>query len=294
MKVIDQDVREKWAAYCGDSCEVLRGLKDQSVGLSIHSPPFAGLYVYSASDRDLGNCADYATFMAHYRFIIAEVLRVTKPARRACVHVQQVTTTKATHGVIGWRDFRADVVRAYVEAGWVYDGEVVIDKDPQAQAIRTKSKALMFVQKNKDSTWSRPAMADYVLLFRAPGESTEPVATDVTNEEWILWARPVWYGIRESETLNAAEARGENDERHMTPLQLETIRRCVRLWSNPGDVVLSPCAGIGSEGFEALKLGRRFVGVELKPEYFRVMVRNLEHAERLSHGDLFSKLGESA
>lgn len=218
--------------------------------------------------------------------MIPELLRVTMPGRRACVHVQQVTTTKATHGVIGWRDFRADVVRNFIECGWVYDGEVVIDKDPQAQAIRTKSKALMFVQKNKDSAWSRPAMADYILLFRKDGENTEPVKTDVTNEEWILWARPVWYNIRESDTLNAKEARSEKDEKHIAPLQLETIERCVRLWSNAGDTVLSPFAGIGSEGYVSLKHGRKFVGIELKPEYFSVAVKNLGRAR--AQLDMFS------
>jgi DNA modification methylase len=272
---------------------VLKGIPDQSVGLSVYSPPFASLYTYSASDRDLGNSSTYEQFFEHYGYIIDEMLRVTIPARRSCVHVQQLSTTKATHGVIGWRDFRADIVRAHVEAGWVYDGEIVIDKDPQAQAIRTKSKALMFIQKNKDSTWSRPAMADYILLFRAPGDSTQPVDTDVSNEEWIHWARPIWYGIRESETLNRAEARGDKDERHICPLQLETIRRCVRLWSNRGDVVLSPFAGIGSEGYESLLNGRKSIGIELKPEYYAVAEKNMRHAESQSAGDLFSSAESS-
>lgn len=285
--VMAQESGKDWTLYNGDSCEVLGGIPDQSVGLSVYSPPFASLYTYSASDRDLGNSKDYDQFFEHYRFIIAEVLRVTKPARRSCVHVQQLSTTKATHGVIGWRDFRADVVRAHVESGWVYDGEVVIDKCPQAQAIRTKSKALMFVQKNKDSAWSRPAMADYILLFRAPGDSEEPVKTDVTNEEWIKWARPIWYDIRESDTLNVREARSDKDDRHICPLQLETIRRCVRLWSNPGDVVLSPFAGIGSEGYESVLAGRKSIGIELKPEYFRVAVKNMRDAEQQSMGGLF-------
>lgn len=289
MNVLEQASGAGWTLYNGDSCDVLKAIPDASVGLSVYSPPFASLYTYTASERDLGNSASYEQFFAHYRFIVGELLRCTLPARRSCVHVQQVTTTKATHGVIGWRDFRADVVREHVDAGWVYDGEVVIDKDPQAQAIRTKSKALMFVQKNKDSAWSRPAMADYILLFRSPGESVAPVNTDVTNEEWIRWARPIWYGIKETETLNVAEARNEKDERHICPLQLETIRRCLRLWSNPGDVILSPFAGIGSEGYEAVKNGRRFVGVELKPDYFRVAVKNLKHAESQTLGDLFAQ-----
>jgi DNA modification methylase len=276
----DEATGDGWRMLLGDSTVRLKEIESQSVGLSVFSPPFASLYTYSASDRDLGNSRDYDEFFAHFAYIIAETLRVTQPGRRSCVHVQQVSTTKAVHGVIGWRDFRADTVRAFMDAGWVYDGEVVIDKDPQAQAIRTKSKALMFVQKNKDSAWSRPAMADYILLFRAPGENAEPVKTDVSNEEWILWARPIWYGIRETKTLNAAEATTDKDEKHIAPLQLETIERCVRLWSNRGDLVLSPFAGIGSEGYVALQHDRRFVGVELKPEYWRQAVRNL-HAARM-------------
>lgn len=269
-----------WTMVLGDSCEKMRDIPEASVGLSVFSPPFASLYTYTASERDLGNSSSYDEFFVHFGYIIRELLRVTMPCRRSCVHVQQVPTLKGTHGVIGWRDLRADTVRAFVAAGWIYDGEIVIDKDPQAQAIRTKSKALMFVQKNKDSAWSRPAMADYILLFRSPGENAQPIETDVTNEEWISWARPIWYGIRETETLNVAQARSEKDERHICPLQLETIRRIVRLWSNRGDLVLSPFAGIGSEGYESVRLGRRFHGIELKPEYYQCAIRNLGVADR--------------
>lgn len=268
-----------WKLLLGDCIERMAEIPDATAGLSVHSPPFASLYTYSASPRDLGNCKDYEQFFEQYRFAIPELLRITKPGRRACVHVQQVTMTQTTHGVIGWFDFRADVVRAYVQAGWIYDGEVVIDKDPQAQAIRTKSKALMFVQKNKDSAWSRPAMADYILLFRAPGENAEQVKTDVTNEEWILWARPIWYGIRESKTLQASAARSERDDKHIAPLQLETVERCIRLWSNPGDTVVDPFTGIGTTGYVAVRSGRRFVGVELKESYFAQAVKNLQGAQ---------------
>ena len=276
-----------WKLMLGDCVKRIAEIESASVGLSIFSPPFAALYTYSASARDMGNCRSYEEFFEHYSYLVPELLRVTKPGRRACVHVQQVTTTKTTHGVIGWRDFRADVVKAHTAAGWVYDGEIVIDKDPQAQAIRTKSKALMFVQKNKDSSWSRPAMADYILLFRAPGENAQPIVPDVTNEEWILWARPIWYGIRESDTLQAAAGRDARDEKHICPLQLGTIERCVRLWSNPGDLVLSPFAGIGSEGWQSVRLRRRFVGIELKPSYWRAACRNL--ASALEQGTLFDE-----
>lgn len=279
---------EGWRTMLGDSCKRMAEIESDSVGLSVFSPPFASLYTYSASDRDLGNSKDYDQFFGHFGFIVADLLRITIPCRRACVHVQQVTTTKATHGQIGWRDFRADTVRLFQEKGWIYDGEVVIDKDPQAQAIRTKSKALMFVQKNKDSAWSRPAMADYILLFRKPGENPKPIKCDVTNEEWIHWARPVWYGIKESDTLNVRVAREDKDERHICPLQLETILRCVRLWSNPGELVMSPFMGIGSEGYVSVMNGRRFVGIELKPAYYAQAVKNIEHAARKKNaGTLF-------
>jgi DNA modification methylase len=278
--VEDEATGDGWRLMLGDAVERLRDVKPESVGLWVFSPAFASLYTYSASDRDMGNCSSFAEFSEHYWHFSEALIRATMPGRRACVHVQQVALKKAVDGVIGWYDFRADVVRTMVEAGWIYDGEVVIDKDPQAQAIRTKSKQLMFVQKNKDSAWSRPAMADYILLFRAPGENPQPVKTDVSNEEWIQWARPVWYGIKESDTLNVAEARSERDERHICPLQLGTIERCVRLWSNPGDVVGSPFAGIGSEGYKALQLDRRFVGIELKRAYWEVARKNLDAAKQ--------------
>lgn len=293
---VADDVREgSWRLMLGDCVERIKEVPDSSIGLSVFSPPFASLYTYSASDRDMGNSKDYDQFFVHFGFLIPEILRVTKPGRRCCVHVQQVTTTKATHGVIGWRDFRADTVKAFIAAGWVYDGEVVIDKDPQAQAIRTKSKQLMFVQKERDSAWLRPAMADYILLFRHPEDNIEPVrpGDDVSNEDWILWARPIWYGIRESDTLQVAQARDEKDEKHVCPLQLGTIERCVRLWSNRGDTVLSPFAGIGSEGYVALQHGRKFVGIELKPGYWKVARKNLRQA--LAQQDLFAAAeGENA
>lgn len=264
-----------WHLMLGDACERIAEIPDRSVDLTVHSPPFASLFVYSPTARDLGNCADRATFVEHYGFVIRHLLRVTKPGRVACVHVQQLTTTKATNGVVGLTDFRGDVIRAYIDAGWTFHGEVTVDKDPQAQAIRTKAHALMFVTKNRDSASTRPALADYLLLFRAPGDNATPIKTDVTNEEWIEWARPVWLGIRETHTLNARVARDTADERHICPLQLDFIERCVRLWSNPGETVLTPFAGIGSELYVAVKNGRRAVGVELKPSYYRTAVDNL-------------------
>jgi len=276
-----EDVAEGdgWELMLGDCCERLKEIEAGSLGLSIHSPPFAQLYTYSASTRDLGNCRTYEEFFEHYRFAVTELLRATMPGRRACVHVQQIAMTQVMQGVIAWRDFRAEVVKLYLECGWIYHGEVVIDKDPQAQAIRTKSKTLLFVQKNKDSSWSIPAMADYILLFRAPGENPEPIKTDVSNEEWIQWARPIWYGIRESATLQASAARAEKDEKHIAPLQLETVERCTRLWSNKGELVCDPFTGIGTTGYVALRKDRRFVGIELKPEYWRQACLNLQAAK---------------
>lgn len=293
MNVIDQANGTNWTLFRGDSAEVLGGLPDGCIDFSVYSPPFSHLYTYSASERDLGNAVDDAEFFRHYAFIIRHVLRLTKPGRLTAVHVQQLTTTKATHGVIGMRDFRGDVIRAYQAEQWIYHGEICIDKDPQAQAIRTKSKSLLFVQLDKDSSWLRPALADYILLFRAPGENAVPIHPDVSREAWIEFARPIWYGIRESDTLNVAVAREDDDERHICPLQLGTIERCVRLWSNPGETILDPFTGIGSTGVVSLRQGRRFCGVELKGSYYRTAVNNITTAEAESQRpDLFAALPE--
>lgn len=267
---------ENWTLYLGDSCERIGELDDDSVDLSVFSPPFASLYTYSPSARDLGNSHDRDEFFAHFAFIIRDLQRVTKPGRLACVHVQQLTTKKATHGVIGLTDFRGQVIAAFQAEGWVLHGEVTIDKDPQAQAIRTKAQALMFQTLNRDSASSRPALADYLLVFRAPGENTVPIKPDCDNETWIEWARPVWYSIRETDTLNTAAAREDADERHICPLQLTLIERCVRLWSNRGELVFSPFAGIGSEGYVSIQHGRQFVGIELKRSYWKTAVANLD------------------
>jgi DNA modification methylase len=277
--VTDDAYGERWHLMLGDSCERMGELDDDSVDLSIYSPPFASLYTYSPSERDMGNSASRAEFIEHFGYVIRENLRVTKPGRNACVHVQQLTTTKAIHGQMGMTDFRGDVIRAYVENGWTYYGEACVNKDPQAQAIRTKSHALMFVTKERDSAALRPALADYLLIFKKPGDNAVPIKPDVSNDEWIEWAQPVWWNIREGNTLNAHVARDDADERHNCPLQLDFIERCVRLWSNPGETVLSPFAGIGSEGVVAVKRGRRFVGCELKPSYWATATRNLEQAE---------------
>jgi DNA modification methylase len=300
----DDAAGDRWQLMLGDSCERLTELPDESIHLSVYSPPFQSLYVYSATPRDLGNSADRNTFFDHYRYVIREVHRLTRPGRISCVHTADVATTKATHGVTGLYDFPGDVIRAHEAEGWTYTGRVWVDKDPQAQAIRTKSQALLFATKNRDTSKTRPAIGDQLLIFRKPGDADPPISVgvptdddrrrggDVTNEEWIQWARPVWLGIRETHTLNAAVARDNADERHLHPLQLDFIERCVRLWSNPGETVLTPFAGIGSEVYTAVKLGRRGIGVELKPSYWRTAVDNLQRLENeMAEPTLFDEAG---
>lgn len=299
MSVIDEYVKdeaagENWRFLLGDSGDRMREIDAESVHLSVYSPPFQSLYTYSPSPRDMGNSLDREDFFEQYGYIIRENLRITVPAGIACVHVQQTTTTMATHGVIGMRDFRGDVIRAYVDAGWIYHGEVTVDKDPQAQAIRTKAQALMFVTKNKDSSKSRPALADYLLIFKKPGDRYAQIKNDVTNEEWIEWARPIWYGIQESNTLNARIARENDDERHLTPLQLDFIERCVRLYSNPGEIVFTAFGGVSSELYTAVKCGRKALGIELKASYWATGCRYLRELEdEMRQPDLFSGI-ESA
>jgi hypothetical protein len=261
------------------------------------------LFTYSPSPRDLGNSSSRGEFLEHYRYIVEQQLRVTKPGRNACVHVQQLTTNKAVHGRIGLSDFRGDVIRLFESVGWYFFGECTVFKDPQAQSIRTKAHSLMFVTKNRDRAQVRPALADYLLIFKKPGDNATPIPSDaltgeVTNDDWIEWASPiwsdateggwltedghlspVWFGIRESDTLNVRVAREDADEKHIAPLQLEFIRRCVLLYSNPGETVLTPFAGIGSELYVAMNHGRRAVGCELKPSYWRTAVDNLTNLE---------------
>lgn len=288
--VVDTATGDNWTAMLGDSCERLAELDDNSIDLIVYSPPFASLFTYSPSDRDLGNCRDSAEFHQHYRFIVDELLRVLKPGRLCVVHCQQIATQKGRDGAIGLYDFRGDLIRTHVGGGMIFHGEVTIDKDPQAQAIRTKATSLMFVTLNRDSAMSRPALADYLLMFRKPGDNAVPVKPDCDNETWIEWARPVWFDIKETNTLNTVVAREDADERHICPLQLDLIERVVRLWSNRGETVLTPFMGIGSEVYSAIKWGRRGIGCELKPSYWRTAVDNLQRLEgELSTPTLFGR-----
>lgn len=282
---------DNWALYNGDSAEVLPQLPARSVDFALFSPPFSSTYTYSPSVRDLGNVGSDEEFWEQFRYISTELLRVMKPGRLVAMHVANLPAYENTHGASGRRDFRGDTIRHFESVGFVYHSEITIDKNPQAQAIRTHSKGLLFVQLQRDSAAMWQAWADYIVVMRTPGKNAEPIATELSQEDWIEYARPVWYGIRETDVLGVAEARENDDERHLCPLQLPVIDRCVKLWSGRGEVVLSPFAGIGSEGVGALRNGRRFVGIELKPSYFRVAARNLAATERgKDQLDLFAGL----
>jgi len=272
--VTDEARGTLWEFWLGDSAERMAEIASESVHCSIYSPPFAtpeggALYTYSALLRDMGNATSLGDFLEQFSYIIRENLRITVPGGHACVHVADVPYLKGRHGRTGLFDFSGEVIRAYEAAGWELESRVTVDKDPQAQAIRTKAHHLMFVTKNRDSSKVSPAMPDYLLVFKKPGDRAIPVVTDVTNEEWIEWARPIWYGIRESNTLNAKLAREADDERHLTPLQLDFIERCVRLWTNPGELVFSAFGGVGSEPYVAVKWGRRALAIELKASYWK-------------------------
>lgn len=294
-RVIDQVHGPTWSLYNGDCVEVVSGLPDESVGFSVFSPPFASLYTYSNSERDMGNCSSYDEFWQQFRFLISELYRVTKAGRLVSVHCMNLPTTKQHHGHIGIQDFRGDIIRAFIDSLFIYHSEVCIWKDPVTAMQRTKALGLLHKQLVKDSCMSRQGVPDYVCTFRKPGDNPDPVSGELdyfagdqstfrsegklSIDVWQRYASPVWMDINPSNTLQYTTARDEEDERHICPLQLDVIERCLQLWSNPGDVVLSPFAGIGSEGYVSLKAGRRFVGVELKPSYYRIAGQNLRRAE---------------
>jgi len=301
--VIDQVLTDDYAIYLGDSCELLKGIPDNSVGFGVHSPPFEGLYKFSNSERDVSN-SEGEQFWTHYGFIISELLRVTKPGRLHSVHCMQLPTSKMRDGFIGMRDFRGEVVKAYQDAGWYLHSEVCIWKDPVVAQQRTKSIRLLHKQIVKDSTLSGQGLADYIVTFRKPGDNAEPVsgcfdryigpedqeparskytfANDGRNwysiEVWQRYASPVWMDIRQSRVLPFRGGRDENDEVHISPLQLDVIERCIDLWSNPGDTVITPFMGVGSEVYCAVQMGRKGIGIELKPSYFRQAVENVASA----------------
>jgi hypothetical protein len=266
-------------------------MPDESVHYSVFSPPFASLYTYSNSPRDMGNVRNHAEFFDHYQFLINEQLRIMKPGRNISIHCMLLPTSKTRDGFIGLTDFRGEFIRRYVDAGFIFHSEVVIWKDPVIAMQRTKALGLLHKQIKKDSCMSRQGIPDYVVTMRKPGVNPEPVSH--TNEtfpvkKWQAYASPIWSDIDPSDTLQYRSAREHDDERHICPLQLEVIRRCIELWSNPGDTVWSPFMGIGSEGVIAIEMGRKFIGAELKESYFNQATANLFAAESQTQGDLFN------
>lgn len=307
----NQVITDNYAIYNGDSCEVIRAIPSDSIGFGIHSPPFEGLYKFSNYDRDISN-NEGPQFWEHYAFLIQQLLRVTMPGRLHSVHVMQLPTSKIRHGHIGMRDFRGEVIRAYEDAGWIFHSEVCIWKDPVVAQQRTKSIRLLHKQIVKDSTISGQGLADYVVTFRKPGDNPDPVdccfdqyfgndepektkythSKDGRNwysiEVWQRYASPVWMDIRQNRTLQYRGGRDEKDEAHISPLQLDVIERCIDLWSNPGDTVFTPFLGIGSEVYCAVEMGRKGIGIELKPSYFAQAVKNIALAGS-SAGSLFAE-----
>lgn len=291
VKVLDQVSTDRFTLFHGDCVEVLAGLPERSVDYSIFSPPFASLYTYSDSPRDMGNCRTYAEFFGQFGFLVEQLRRVLKPGRLVSFHCMLLPTSKAHDGRIGLRDFRGDLIRAFEAERFVHHSEVVIWKDPVTAMQRTKALGLLHKTVRENASMSRQGIPDYLVTMRAPGEVEERVTHDAEAYPVSLWQRvasPIWTDIDPSDTLQASSARDDDDEKHICPLQLEVIRRGVRLWTNPNDVVLSPFAGIGSEGYVALEEGRRFVGAELKASYFRQAAKNLERAAAARSSELFA------
>lgn len=293
MGVRAQVVADQYALYNGDSCEVLKAMPDASIDFSIFSPPFADLYCYSDSPADLGNCHNYGEFFDHFGFVIRELARTIKPGRLCAVHCIDIPAMKERDGYIGLKDFPGDIVRAFQNAGMIYHSRHVIWKDPLIEATRTKALGLMHRQLVKDSAMSRAGLPDYLLAFRVKGDNAVPVTHEYgltrycgrndpggqgvkrSHNIWRAYASPVWMDVRQTRTLDAKQARGADDEKHLCPLQCDVIERACVLWSNPGDTVLTPFMGIGSEVYGAVEVGRRGIGIELKPSYYQQAVKNM-------------------
>jgi DNA modification methylase len=315
--VIDQVITEKYAIYNADCVDVVSSLPSDSVGFTIYSPPFASLYTYSNSDRDMGNVKDDAEFFEQFRFLVGELFRTLKPGRLMAVHCMNLPTSKQNDGFIGIKDFRGDLIRAFQSAGFIYHSEVCVWKDPVIAMQRTKALGLLHKTIKKDSAMSRQGIPDYVVVMRKPGENDLPVTGEFTYyvgdqclnnfveytrsdgrrvqargvnassiDVWQQYASPVWFDINQTNTLNFREGRDNDDERHICPLQLDVIERCMQLWTVKGDTVLTPFLGIGSEAYVAVKMGRKAIGVELKESYFKLATRNMKLAEE-SQYDLF-------
>lgn len=305
MKVLNEKHGENWTLWNGDCIEVINALPENSLHLSIFSPPYASLYTYSNSDRDMGNSLSDEQFYQHFDFLVAGLHRATKPGRIVCVDVMNIPAMKERDGYIGLKDFRGDIIRAFQKQGFIFHSEHCAWKDPLIEATRTKAIGLMHKQLCKDSTRSRAGIPQYLLAFRKDGENPEPVAHasgleyfvgenepihgTLSHERWRRYASPVWMDINFNNTLNAKAARDNEDERHICPMSLDLIERAIHLWSNPGDVIFDPYSGIGSTGYMAIKTGRKFVGSELKERYWQQACRNLASA-RVDQGGLFSEV----
>jgi DNA modification methylase len=280
-----------WTLHLGDCVEVASEMPDNSIDFSVFSPPFASLYTYSNSDRDMGNCKTYSEFYDHFRFLVAQLFRVTKPGRLLSFHCMNLQTSKFRDGVIGLHDFRGELTRMFVDAGWIFHSEVCIWKDPVTAMQRTKALGLLHKTIRKDSSMSRQGIPDYLVTMRKPGENAEHISHTHDTfpvEKWQRYASPVWMDVNPTRTLQFRNARDTDDERHICPLQLDVIERAMELWSNPGDLVFSPFAGIGSEGYVSIEMGRRFVGAELKRSYWELAKRNLSEARKLKSEGLFA------
>jgi len=293
MKAQDEAHGDDFTLYNGDCVDLVREIPDKTIDLSIFSPPFSSLYTYSASNRDMGNCATDEEFLEHYSFLIGELYRATRPGRLCAVHCKDLVDYAGSSGRAGLRDFPGALIRAHEAAGWKYHSRTTVWKSPVVEMQRTKAHGLLYKQLRTDSTFSRMGLPDYILWFRrwaVDGEEVVPVthtAESFPLDQWQEWASPVWMTVDQTNVLNVEQAREDKDSKHTCPLQLDIIERVIRLHSNPGELVFSPFAGIGSEGFGALRAGRRFVGIELKPEYFRFAVRNLEAARKQLAFSLF-------
>ncbi len=281
MKVLDQVTENKYAVYNGDSCEIVKAIPDNSIHYTIFSPPFASLYTYSNSDRDMGNSKGDDEFYNHFIYLAKELYRVTMPGRLLSFHCMDLPLMKERDGVIGLKDFPSIIRQIFEDCGFIYHSKVTIWKNPVTEMQRTKALGLLHKQIRKDSAMNRQGIPDYIVTMRKPGENPERISH--THETfpvdvWQNYASPVWMDIRQSDTLQKKSARDDKDERHICPLQLEVIQRCIELWTNPGDIVLDPFAGIGSVPYVAVTMGRRGIGVELKESYYKQAKNNLEIA----------------
>lgn len=271
-----------WAIYNADSIEALAGMPEGLIDCAIFSPPFSDLFVYSDSERDMGNCGSHAEFMDHYGYFARNLYRAMKPGRMTCVHCTDLPSRKGRDGFIGLHDFSGDLIKAHQDAGFVYHARAVIWKDPVVEMQRTKALGLLYKQLKKDSAMSRVGMPDYMLFFRKDEKNPEPIThqpEDLPVSMWQEMASPVWMTVNQTRVLNGRQARADRDEKHICPLQLDVIDRCLTLYSNPGDLVLDPFNGIGSTGYQAVKMGRRYLGIELKPEYARQADKFMKEAE---------------